>query len=38
MLALEGEFDIEFPDQMLTRSMFDSITSIKSAVEELTGS
>ena len=36
MLALEGEFDIEFPDQMLKRSMFDSIASIQSAVEELT--
>lgn len=37
MLALEGEFDVEFPDQMLKRSMFDSITSIQSAVEQLTG-
>ena len=36
MLALEGEFDIEFPDHMLKRSMFDSIASIQSAVEELT--
>jgi acyl carrier protein len=36
MLALEGEFEIEFPDQMLTRSMFDSIASIQSAVEQLT--
>lgn len=24
MLALEGEFDIEFPDHMLTRSVFES--------------
>jgi acyl carrier protein len=37
MLALEGEFEIEFPDQMLKRSMFDSIASIHSAVAELTG-
>jgi len=37
MLALEGEFDIEFPDQMLKRSMFDSIASIQSAIEELVG-
>ena len=36
MLALEGEFDIEFPDHMLKRSMFDSIASIQRAVEELT--
>ncbi len=36
MLALEGEFDIEFPDQMLKRSMFESIASIQRAVEELT--
>ncbi len=36
MLALEGEFEIEFPDQMLKRSMFDSISSINSAVEQLT--
>jgi len=38
MLALEGEFDIEFPDQMLKRSMFDSIASIQTAIEELTTS
>jgi acyl carrier protein len=37
MLALEGEFDIEFPDQMLKRSMFDSIDSIRNAVSTLTG-
>lgn len=36
MLALEGEFEIEFPDHMLKRSMFDSIASIQRAVEELT--
>jgi acyl carrier protein len=37
MLALEGEFDIEFPDQMLKRSAFKSIDSIRSAIEELKG-
>ncbi len=37
MLALEGEFDIEFPDHMLKRNVFDCIGSIKSAVGELTG-
>lgn len=35
MLALEGEFGVEFPDQMLTRNVFNSITSIQSALEEL---
>ena len=37
MLALEGEFDIEFPDSMLRRSVFESIVAIRSAVEELIG-
>lgn len=36
MLALEGAFDIEFPDQMLTRSVFNSVASIQAAVAELT--
>lgn len=36
MLALEGEFDVEFPDHMLTRRVFESIASITSAVDELT--
>ena len=35
MLALEGEFDVEFPDHMLKRSVFESITAITAAVEEL---
>jgi acyl carrier protein len=38
MLALEGEFDIEFPDHMLKRNVFTSIESIRIAVEELSGS
>jgi acyl carrier protein len=38
MLALEGEFDIEFPDRMLKRSVFQSISAIKAAIEELQGS
>ncbi len=37
MLALEGEFDIEFPDTMLKRSSFQTISAIQSAIEELTG-
>lgn len=36
MLALEGQFDIEFPDRMLKRSVFQSIASINAALEELT--
>ncbi len=36
MLALEGRFDIEFPDRMLKRGVFESIAAIRAAVEELT--
>jgi acyl carrier protein len=36
MLALEGEFDVEFPDHMLKRSVFESIAAINSAIDELT--
>jgi acyl carrier protein len=36
MLALEAEFDVEFPDQMLKRSVFQSIATIRAAIEELT--
>jgi acyl carrier protein len=35
MLALEGKFDIEFPDRMLKRSVFQSIGAIAAALEEL---
>ncbi|MEZ0308391.1 MAG: acyl carrier protein [Ramlibacter sp.] len=35
MLALEGAFDIEFPDHMLKRNVFSSIESIRRAVGEL---
>lgn len=37
MLGLEGAFDIEFPDHMLKRNVFNTIASIRSAVAELTG-
>ena len=37
MLALEGEFEVEFPDQMLRRDVFESIAAIDSAVSQLTG-
>ena len=36
MLGLEGAFDIEFPDHMLKRNVFNSIASIRAAVSELT--
>jgi acyl carrier protein len=35
MLALEDHFDIEFPDRMLTRAVFESIASIEGALLEL---
>jgi len=35
MLGLEGLFDIEFPDQMLNRSVFSSVQAIRSALLEL---
>jgi acyl carrier protein len=35
MLALEGAFDVEFPDRMLRRGVFESIALIRSAIEEL---
>lgn len=36
MLALEGKFDVEFPDRMLKRGVFATIASIRGAIEELT--
>lgn len=35
MLALEDTFDVEFPDAMLRRSVFESISAICAAVTEL---
>jgi len=35
MLELETRFDIEFPDDMLRKSTFESVSSIRSAVGEL---
>lgn len=37
MLGLEGAFDVEFPDHMLKRNVFNSIASIRTAVVELIG-
>jgi acyl carrier protein len=35
MLALEDSFDLEFPDSMLKRSVFESVSAIEAAVGEL---
>jgi phosphopantetheine--protein transferase-like protein len=37
MLGLENEFDVEFPDRLLRRSVFESVASIREALFELTG-
>jgi acyl carrier protein len=38
MLALEETFDIEFPDAMLKRSVFESVAAIQAAILELRAS
>ena len=35
MLALEDEFEIEFPETMLRRSTFESVAAIRKALDEL---
>lgn len=35
MLALEDAFDLEFPDHMLTRNVFETVGSISAAIAEL---
>ena len=35
MLGLEDAFDVEFPDHMLKRSVFESIAAIEAALTEL---
>jgi acyl carrier protein len=35
MLAIEDEFDIEFPDSKLNRQTFQSIETLVETVEEL---
>jgi acyl carrier protein len=35
MLALEDAFDVEFPDRMLKRSVFESVAGISAAIGEL---
>jgi acyl carrier protein len=38
MLALEDEFDFEFPENMLRKSTFESVAAIRAALVELTAS
>jgi acyl carrier protein len=35
MLGLESAFDVEFPDAMLKRSVFQSVSAIRSALSRL---
>jgi acyl carrier protein len=35
MLALENEFDVEFPVEMLTKATFQSISNVRAALEKL---
>jgi acyl carrier protein len=35
MLAIEDNFDIEFPDRMLKRDVFESVAAIAAALTEL---
>jgi acyl carrier protein len=35
MLGLEDAFDVEFPDHMLKRSVFESVSAIRAALEEI---
>lgn len=35
MISLEDHFGVEFPEDMLTRSTFGSIASIRAALEQL---
>jgi acyl carrier protein len=37
MIALEDTFDVEFLDSMLKRSVFESVASIATALEEVKG-
>lgn len=38
MLALEDVFDIEFPDEVLKKSTFATVTNIEQVVENLVNS
>jgi len=36
MLALEAAFDVEFPDHMLKRGVFESVAAMRAGIESLT--
>ncbi len=37
LLAIEDHFDVEFPDELLSRRTFQSIDALAEAVEDLVG-
>lgn len=37
LLAIEDHFDVEFPDELLSRRTFQSISALSEAVEDLVG-
>lgn len=37
LLAIEDHFDVEFPDELLSRRTFQSIDSLADAVQDLAG-
>ncbi len=37
LLAIEDHFDVEFPDELLSRRTFQSIGALAEAVEDLVG-
>ena len=37
MLAIEDEFDVEFPERLLRKDTFASVSAIRAALEELLG-
>lgn len=38
MLALEDEFEVEFPEEMLRKSTFESVAAVRAALGELAAS
>lgn len=37
MLAIEDEFDVEFPEHLLRKDTFESVSAIRAALGELLG-
>ena len=37
MIAIEEEFDVTFPDEMIRHATFHSIANLRNAIEQLTG-